>query len=183
MKILHKILSVFLVTILMTIGLPPRTQVSAGGYLTPCTDSSGLRNIITVTNVSDTSDMPTPFAPGIWALHSQRGPLFHADLAAGNLGLENLAEDGDPGPLAQSMEALGLTHGVFHTPVGSDGPGPLLPGENYTFAVDTTTPSPTRLSLAFMFVHSNDWFIGTGEEGIDLQNPFGGPIADMDLTQ
>ncbi len=183
MKILHKILSVFLVTILMTIGLPPRTQVSAGGYLTPCTDSSGLRYIITVTNVSNTSDTPTHFAPGIWALHSQPGPLFHADLAAGNLGLENLAEDGDPGPLAQSMEALGLTHGVFHTPVGSDGPGPLLPGENYTFAVETTTPSPTRLSLAFMFVQSNDWFIGTGEEGIDLQNPFEGPIADMDLTQ
>ena len=157
--------------------------MSAGGYLTPCTDSSGLRYIITVANVSETSDTPTPFAPGIWALHSQPGPLFHADLEAGNLGLENLAEDGDPGPLAQSLEALGLTHGVFHTRVGSDGPGPLLPGENYTLAVDATTPSPTRLSLAFMIVQSNDWFIGTGEEGIDLQNPFGGSIADMDLTQ
>ena len=47
------------------------------------------------------------------------------------------------------MEALGLTHGVFHTPVGSEGPGPLLPGQSYTFAVDATTPSPTRLSFAF----------------------------------
>ena len=95
-------------------------------------------------------------------------------MAANNRGLEHLAEDGDPGPLAQSMEALGLTHGVFHTPVGSEGPGPLLPGQSYTFAVDATTPSPTRLSFAFMFVQSNDWFIDTGEEGFDLQNSFGG---------
>ncbi len=182
MRTLQKILSLLLLVTLLTASLPPVTQVAAGGYLTPCTDNQDLQYIVTITNVSGTSDMPTPFAPGVWVLHAQPNPLFHPGMAAGTLGLENLAEDGDPNMLAQGLGAMGLTHGVFHTPVGSDEPGPLLPGHSYAFGVDARTMMGTRLSLAFMFVQSNDWFIGTGAAGIDLQNPYGGPIANADIT-
>ncbi len=182
MNYLQRILSALLVAALITVSLPPATPVLAGGYISPCTDSGDLRYIVTISNISDKSDTPTPFAPGIWVLHSQPGTLFHTEMAAGNLGLESLAEDGNPGPLGQSMEAMGLTYGVFNTPLGGDGPGPLLPGHSYSFAVDATTPASTRLSFAFMFVQSNDWFVGTGDKGIDLQNPSGGPIADAEIT-
>lgn len=182
MEPLRKTLSLLLAAVLTLVSLPPRTQVTAGGYLTPCTGSDDLRYIVTITNVSGASATPTPFAPGVWVLHAQPGPLFHAGMAAGKLGLENLAEDGDPSVLAQSLDTMGLSHGVFSTPVGEDGPGPLLPGHSFAFAVNATAPAPTRLSLAFMFVQSNDWFIGTGPDGIDLQNPYGGPRATADVT-
>ncbi len=182
MQAVRERLSILLMVMLLLASLSPATPVSAGGYLTPCTDSSDLRYIVTITNVSGTSDTPTSFAPGIWILHTQPGSLFHVGMAAGQLGLESLAEDGHPGMLAQAMAAMGLPHGVFQTPVGSTEPSPLLPGHSYSFAVRSRAPEPVQLSFAFMFLQSNDWFIGTDTSGLNLQNVFGGPIADTDVT-
>ena len=90
MSILRKILSVFPVTVLLTIGWPPVTQVAAGG----------------------------------------------------------------------------LTHGVFHTPVGIDGPGLLRLGTTYE-TKNTLHPAESHLSPAFMYAESNDLFVGTPPGGID----------------
>ena len=82
------------------------------------------------------------------------------------------------------MMSKGKVHaGVFNTPVGMDEPGPLLPGNSYAFAV-SSHPSTPRLSLALMFVQSNDWFLSTPAEGVALFGEDGTPmegIAPMSL--
>ena len=60
-----------------------------------------------------------------------------------------------------------LHAGAFNTPVGADGPGPLLPGGAYEFEVKATPDTP-YLSFATMFVQSNDLFIAPDEMGIAL---------------
>lgn len=165
---------------LFILGAAPTTISWAGGLQTPCTDAGNFVFKVEVTNVSAESMTPTPFAPGVWTLHTEVDPLIRAGMPAAQ-GLEALAEDGNPAPLAGTLEASGVKHGVFHTPQGKDAPGPLLPGDSYVFLVETSTATP-RLSLALMFVQSNDWFIGTGEQGIDMLNGSVGPRADGDVT-
>ena len=104
MSILRKILSVFPVTVLLTIGWPPVTQVAAGG----------------------------------------------------------------------------LTHGVFHTPVGIDGPGLLRLGTTYE-TKNTLHPAESHLSPAFMYAESNDLFVGTPPGGIPLREAHGNSRAE-DIT-
>ncbi len=59
---------------------------------------------LTVENISGESALPSPLAPGVWALHTEAGPLFFDGEADFGLGLEAIAEDGSPVSL---VEALG----------------------------------------------------------------------------
>ena len=143
--------------------------------------------LVRIENISGDSDLPTPFAPGVWVLHSEAGPLFIEGEADKGYGLEALAEDGDPSGLAEALNGMDLHAGVFNTPAGADGPGPLLPGEAYEFEVKATADTP-YLSFATMFVQSNDLFVGPGESGIALFDMDGMAMmgmhdvtADMDL--
>ncbi|WP_456412966.1 spondin domain-containing protein [Oceanithermus profundus] len=129
---------------------------------------------VRVENVSTPTTLKTmkcgvavPLAPGVWAVHEGANPLFTPGEAAG-LGLERLAEDGDPAALAAelAMKPGVASAGVFAVPAGKDGPAPIFPGEAYTFRI-TAAPG-ARLSLATMFVQSNDWFYAPGPEGIEL---------------
>ena len=65
--------------------------------------------------------------------------------------------------------------GAFTTPVGADGPAPVLPGESYEW-VFSAAPGE-RLSFATMFVQSNDWFVGTAPDGIALFGEDGTPVT------
>ena len=56
--------------------------------------------------------------------------------------------------------------GVFNTPDGAAAPGPLLPGESYSWTFHAAEGD--RLSFATMFVQSNDWFLAPDELGIPL---------------
>jgi hypothetical protein len=56
--------------------------------------------------------------------------------------------------------------GVFRTPVGDEGPGPLTSGKTYAFEFEAGPGA--RLSFATMMVHSNDLFYAPGPEGIEL---------------
>jgi hypothetical protein len=56
--------------------------------------------------------------------------------------------------------------GVFNTPVGAGGPGPLLPGKAYEWTFHAMPGD--RLSFATMLVQSNDWFFAPAEPGIPL---------------
>ena len=138
--------------------------------------------LVRIENISGDSDLPTPFAPGVWVLHSEAGPLFiEGDADKGN-GLEALAEDGNPAGLAEALNGMDLHAGIFNTPAGADGPGPLLPGEAYEFEVKATADTP-YLSFATMFVQSNDLFIGPGEAGIALFDMDGMAMMGMhDVT-
>jgi len=181
-------------------------------------------------------DSPTPLAPGIWLVHSRPHPLFKEGMAAGYQGLESLAEDGDPAPLAAILEkwagvTLLLAPGAWAvhqganplfspgTPAGDRGlealaedgdpaplatwvsgrsgvrasgvlqmldnaaaAGPLIPGGAYElrFAAEPGD----RLSFAFMFVQSNDLFYAPGADGIPLFQgdiPISGDITDRVL--
>lgn len=116
---------------------------------------------------TSTGAVAVPLAPGVWAVHEGANPLFTPGKAAG-LGLERLAEDGDPASLAAALEMKSgvASAGVFAVSEGKDGPAPIFPGEAYTFRI-TAAPG-AQLSLATMFVQSNDWFYAPGPEGIDL---------------
>jgi len=124
----------------------------------------------------------TPLAPGVYAVHHDGMPLFTDGQPDRGMGLETLAEDGDPMPLAEALagdEMLPAT-GVFAVPDGGTDPGPALPGGGYAF---TITASPgDRLSFATMFVQSNDWFFATPDGGIALfdgETPISGDVTAM----
>ena len=51
---------------------------------------------IRIQNIAPESETPTLFAPGAWVVHSEANPLFTNGEADRGLGLEILAEDGDP---------------------------------------------------------------------------------------
>lgn len=119
-------------------------------------------------------------SPGAWAVHSVPSVLFMAGEPDAGLGLEAIAEDGDPSGLAGALPGVtGVTSaGAFDTPVGAGGPAPIMPGGSYTFSV--TARNGDRLSLATMYVQSNDLFYAPGEAGIDLFP--GGTAVSGDVT-
>lgn len=109
----------------------------------------------------------SPLAPGVWAVHASGG-LFEEDEADPGLGLEALAEDGDPAPLADAVADFDsvVSSGVFSVPDGADDPGPALPGESYSFEFDAMPGD--RLSFATMYVQSNDLFFAPRDTGLSL---------------
>lgn len=112
--------------------------------------------------------VPVILAPGAWAVHRHGNALYQNGAPDRGEGLENLAEDGDPSGLAASAASRPnvSSAGAFTTPSGAAEPGVLLPGHMYEFEV-TARPGD-RLSLATMFVQSNDLFYGTSSHGLPL---------------
>jgi hypothetical protein len=114
---------------------------------------------------SDGAHWPFALSPGLWVAHDKDVTLFKEGQAASK-GLEMQAEDGSPEGLVKMLEAQHHTgHGIFNTPVGASGPGPIGPGGAYEFTV-TAAPG-MKLSVALMFGQSNDWFYASGK-GIEL---------------
>jgi hypothetical protein len=139
---------------------------------------------VRIENISDDSAFPGPFAPGAWAVHSEPDPFFTEDEMDRGLGLEAIAEDGNPASLAAALEGLmGVeTSGVFNTPVGESGPGPLFPGQAYEFTFSTTMTT-SQLSLATMLVQSNDIFASPDGQGIPVFGPDGSLwVGERDIT-
>jgi hypothetical protein len=121
--------------------------------------------------------LTSPLAPGVWAVHSGDDPLFTSGQPDRGDGLEALAEDGDPSDLAAALDgASGIaSSGAFNTPEGEAGPGPLFPGQAYVFEISAVPGD--RLSLATMFVQSNDLFYAPDGEGIALFTSGGSPVS------
>jgi hypothetical protein len=133
------------------------------------------------TNLASKSGYFSPFAPGVYVTNLAGGtPLFISGSADFGNGLENLAEDGDPSVLSASLsgDASVKGSGVFNTPAGSSGPGPLLPGASYSFSFDATDGD--NLNLAVMLVQSNDLYFAFGAQGISLFN--NGVAVSGDMT-
>lgn len=121
--------------------------------------------------------LTVPLSPGVFAVHSTDGPIFTSGQPDRGLGLEALAEDGDPSELADALaSAAGVSEsGAFTTPVGAAAPGVLSPGQAYEFSVDAEPGD--RLSLATMFVQSNDLFYAPAASGIELFDGTGTAIS------
>jgi hypothetical protein len=76
-------------------------------------DAGGYAFVLRIDNISGSSDFASPLAPGVGVVHTAPAPLFINGEADFGMGLEGLAEDGDPGSLA---EALAMQTGI-NTPL------------------------------------------------------------------
>lgn len=129
-------------------------------------------------NRSDRTASPVPLSPGVWALHTSDDALFAAGQPDRGQGLEALAEDGDPAELAASLseQAAVAESGTFSAD------GPIAPGDVAEFDV-VARPSDGRLSLASMFVESNDVFVAPDGRGLALFDEAGQPLAEREVTE
>jgi len=135
------------------------------------------RFLVRVENVSGGAALPTPISPGAYAVHHTAEPMFTGFESASE-GLERLAEDGTPGDLVAELDGTAgvAAAGAFgpdqtvadpNDPTGEvPGAPPVFPGGAFEFEV-TASPGAS-LSLATMFVQSNDLFYAPGVTGIDL---------------
>ncbi|MEM7234191.1 MAG: spondin domain-containing protein, partial [Planctomycetota bacterium] len=132
---------------------------------------------VRIENISGETSLPGPLAPGAYAVHDEAGVLFVED-TSDSTGLEALAEDGNPGPVAESLAADDrvVSSGTFLIPSGGDGPAPLFPGSAYVFEVEAD-PSAPNLSFATMLVRTNDLFLGPDAAGLALFDENGMPIS------
>jgi hypothetical protein len=147
-------------------------------------DEMATEFTVRIENVSSTETLETsegsfavPLSPTAYAVHEQEGVLFEADAEASD-GLERLAEDGSPDGLVSELEMTDATVDAAAIPVDAEEPGPIGPGGAYEFTVEATEGQ--RLSLATMFVQSNDLFYAPEPAGIPLYE-MGEPI-DGDVT-
>ncbi len=114
-----------------------------------------------------------PFAPGVWAVHNNNYPMFQNGRPDFNKGLEELAEDGNNAPLAETIAA---ESGI----ISSNGFGGTGDGKVMRFYVSAVPGE--KLSFATMFVPSNDLFYAPSDLGIDLfpgGTPLNGNITDQ----
>jgi len=119
----------------------------------------------------------SPIAPVLWVLHDKKDmPIFTEGTPDYGIGVETLAETGNPEPLYLSLIADGYSTGFYVTRENSLGDGPLFPGQMYKFTVEGHVGQ--TLSIASMLGASNDIFFSTGDEGIKLSNG----MAEKDLT-
>ena len=180
-------------------------------------------------NVSGGSATPTPYAPGVYVVHNSPAPLFTSGRDDYGMGLEAVAEDGNPASLAGSLSARSgintplapvawtvdqapgtlFTSGHVASPGleilaeagspvalvaeqgeanagaaavgrGESTPGPIFaPNGNYQFTI-TAMPGD-HLSLATMFVQSNDWFYGVNSLPLfdTAGNPRSGDVTHL----
>ena len=143
-----------------------------------------VENVSTPTTLrlSNGTTAPAPTAPILWAVTDAGNPLFTAGRKDRGQGLEQLAEDGNPGVLADyikgNLKAVSYS-GVVTTPEGDSKPGPILPGHAYEF---TFPAAPGQhLTLAMMFGQSNDLFYAPGGNAIALFDKAGKPLT-ADVT-
>jgi len=66
------------------------------------THDGGTKFTATISNISNTSNLPTPFAPGVWLVYAGGNPLFTVGEVSSE-GLEDLAEDGNQSILSDDI--------------------------------------------------------------------------------
>jgi hypothetical protein len=146
--------------------------------------------IVRVENVSTSQTLrlsngmtaPAPTAPVLWTITDDGNPLFTDGRVDRGIGLERLAEEGNPGVLAdyikEHVKAI-TASGVVTMPVGEAAAGPITPGKAYEFTVSAAPGQ--KLTVAFMFGQSNDWFYAPGTKAIALFDADGKPLS-RDVT-
>jgi hypothetical protein len=129
---------------------------------------------------SDGTKWPFALSPGLFVLNAKNGFLFKEGKPAAN-GLEAQAEDGNPAELVKALENMhhsSSLHGVFNTPVGAMGPGPIGPAGAYEFTFNATPG--LKLFMIQMFGQSNDLFYAN-DVGVALFDSKGKPVGG-DIT-
>jgi hypothetical protein len=138
---------------------------------------------VTVTNNSGGSayGVAGRLSPILYVVHDDTAALFE-QAAGASLGLEELAEDGDPTSLFSEVEALGAAVSDFAIVDTPDGgvQGALSDGETYSFDITASADFPL-LSFAGMVAPSNDTFAAFGPGGVSLFNGVT-PLTDEELA-
>ena len=143
-----------------------------------------VENISSPDGQTASTGVKWPFAlsPGMFVIND-KNVLFTEGKPAKANGLEAQAEDGNPTGLVSSLEMMhhaGALHGVYNTPMGAMGPGPITPGAAYEFSFNATPKM--KLYMAFMFGQSNDLFYAPDANGIALfdakGNAMSGDVTD-----
>ncbi|NRR91362.1 hypothetical protein HSX10_07280 [Winogradskyella undariae] len=127
---------------------------------------------------ADNTGVTYPSSPGIFVVHEGNTmPLFTSGVTDYDLGLEHIAEDGNTAVLADNLSGLEgqISGAVFNTVDGGSGPGPLLPGNTYTFSF--TAEAGNSLSFASMLAATNDVLFATQDTGIELFSADGTPLS------
>jgi len=112
-----------------------------------------------VLELSNGGSAPFVSAPVLWVIATgSTQPIFAGGKPDAGIGLEQLAETGNPAKVAASLrDKPGVVQvGAAAKPVGAEAEGPLTPGQKYQFEI-TARPGQL-LSLAWMFGQSNDLF-------------------------
>jgi hypothetical protein len=161
--------------------VPAAAQYGAGREVT---FTIRIENVSTTKTLelSNGTTAPAPTAPLLWTVTDEGNPLFTAGRPDRGQGLERLAEDGNPGVLADYITAnmKSVVHsGVVTVPSGDKEAGPITPGKAYEFTISAAPGQ--RLTLAMMFGQSNDLFYAPGAKAIALFDAKGQPLA-ADIT-
>jgi hypothetical protein len=133
--------------------------------------------------LSNGKTAPFVSAPVLWAVHTtSSNPLFEAGKPDAGLGLEQLAETGNPSRLAGVLKSKpGIVQvGVDASPLGAKADGPLAPGQAYEFQVSAHPGE--ALSAAWMFGQSNDLFY-SNDRPIALFTAAGQPVSGSMTAQ
>lgn len=152
--------------------------------------AKGTRFTIRVENItqgesqtaSDGTRFPFALSPGLWVLDEKKFGLFTEGKPASK-GIESQAEDGDPSGLVNMLvmsHHASTMHGVFNTPLGMMGAGPIRPGDKYEFSL-TAAPG-MKLMMTMMNGQSNDEFYAPDEKGIALFDSRGVAVSG-DVTE
>jgi len=169
---------------LAAVALTPAAAAAQYGSGREVTFTVRVENVSTAQTLKLSNGMtaPAPTAPLLWTITDAGNPLFSTGTADRGQGLEQLAEDGNPGVLADyiTSKVKSVVHsGVVTTPSGDKGPGPITPGKAYEFTVSAAPGQ--RLTLAMMFGQSNDLFYAPGAKAIALFDDKGQPLT-ADIT-
>jgi hypothetical protein len=136
-----------------------------------------------VLKLSNGKTAPFVSAPVLWVVHStSTNPIFTAGQPDAGLGLERLAEAGNPSRLAEALRSRpGVVQvGADASPLGAKADGPLTPGQGYEFEI-TARPGE-QLSTAWMFGQSNDLFY-SNDRPIALFTAAGKPVSGQMTAQ
>src|SRR5262245_12730760 len=151
---------------------------TAGALFTVRVENVSAANILKLSNGKTSS---VAVAPVLYVIHTTRAPLFTSGKPDRGQGLQALAEDGPPGPLAESLKGQpGIVKvGFTDTAIGATAPGDIGPGGAFEFRVSAKRGE--RLTIAMMFAQSNDLFYAPREDGIPLFDGSGKPVQG-DIT-
>ncbi|CAN5916490.1 hypothetical protein BH24BAC1_BH24BAC1_33520 [soil metagenome] len=118
---------------------------------------------------TDRANGTVPLSPGAFAVYKGANPMFMLGHRPDE-GTARIAEDGFPMKKAISLKnnsAVSMS-GTFDSPGGPDMGPALFAGESATFTI--TAKPGDKLQFQNMFVQSNDWFYGFGDQGLELFN-------------
>ncbi len=153
-----------------------RGQIAGSG-----TAADAVEFRVVISNVSNGETLPTstgsvavPLAPGAYLVHREASNPLLEPRDPASPALEAMAEDGDASAFPSTVGGSV----VFNTPDGADAPGPIFPGDSYSFTVSARPGD--ALALVTMFVQSNDWFYtftDTDDDSLSLFDADGNPVS------